>query len=404
MNRKTVGNILAQTAYIRTAGSPKERQCAEFFRDFCKKQNLQAQLQPFALKMYEVTEESLQIDGRQIPCTGYRGAANGTVTGKLFYLTSLDPVALRKCKDKIVLSDKRLDRNLYDLLADYGAKGVITYSGNAMFADRDIEIRELRFLTGEDKPLPAVNIHVCDAIELVKSRGKTATITLSQIPYTGHSNNVVLDLPGQSRETVVVSAHYDSTDYSNGAYDNMSSCITLLYLAEYFASVPHKRSIRLLWCGAEERGLLGSLAYCCQQDLKETVLNINLDMLGSAMGEFTAFSCADEPMQTELKRFLAKHRYEASVRYGIRSSDSNSFVYYGIPAVSFARYAPGTTAAIHTRYDSLDVVDAGTLLRDSKLIAAFTQKIADAPQLHISISQKIKEEVDAYMERSGQTK
>jgi Zn-dependent M28 family amino/carboxypeptidase len=214
---------------------------------------------------------------------------------------------------------------------------------------------------------------------------------------------VILDIEGESKETVVISAHYDSTVLSTGAYDNMSGCIGLLYLAEYFSAIPHRRRIRLLWCGSEERGLLGSQEYCRihKSELTSTVLNINLDMLGSVMGEFVAFSCVNDEMSDFLAKFLAKHRFPASVRHAIRSSDSNSFVYCGVPAVSFARYAPPNMAPIHTRYDKPQTVSAKQLLSDMKIIAQFVEHIANTVDFSFSmeISEKIKIEVEKYMKR-----
>jgi Zn-dependent M28 family amino/carboxypeptidase len=148
---------------------------------------------------------------------------------------------------------------------------------------------------------------------------------------------------------------------------------------------------------------LGSLAYChaYQNELKNTALNINLDMLGSVMGEFVAFSCANEHTAEFMKRFFSKHRYPASVKHAIRSSDSNSFVYYGVPALSFARYAPSNTGAVHTPYDKAEIVSAKTLLADMKIIAKLTDLFVSAQPLPASldISDKIKDDVENYMKR-----
>ena len=46
----------------------------------------------------------------------------------------------------------------------------------------------------------------------------------------GDSHNVILDLPGETDEMIVLSAHYDSTPLSQGVYDNMSGSVGLLVL------------------------------------------------------------------------------------------------------------------------------------------------------------------------------
>lgn len=399
MTIKDINKILADTAYPRIGGTPSEKAGADYLICACNALGLTAQLQPFPRTLFTVTAETLTADDRQIPCAGYYGSACGTVEGAFYYLQGTDAASLKKCKDKIVLTDNALNHKLYDLLTANGAKGCITYSGNVYFPNRDLERREIHFTVPGQSKMPTVHIYSADAITLVKSGCKHCSLTVEQVPYPAQSHNVILDLPGESEETVIVSAHYDSTALSNGAYDNMSGCIVLLFLAEYFSRHPHHRSIRLLWCGSEESGLVGSLAYCRDNDLGNTVLNINLDMLGCAMGEFTAFSCADEKLQATLESFLKKHRIAGSVRYGIRASDSNSFAYYGIPAMSFARYAPAHTATIHTRYDTKETVSAKQLLADAKYIQKFTDSVVNTPDLSYCISQKITEAVDAYMER-----
>ncbi len=403
MNCKAVNKILSDTSYVRIGGTSGEKKCAEYLKSACAQMQLNARIEPFSVTMYDTKCARLTVDGKEIACTGYCGTANATVAAKLYYLRDTDALSLKKCKDKIVLVDNDVDYKLYDLLIENGAKGFITYNGNVCFNDRDIDEREIRFETDKAKRIPAVNINIKDALDIVKRKSKIAEITLEQIEYVGESHNVIVDLEGQTDETVVICAHYDSTPFSTGAYDNMSGCIGLLYLAEYFLARPHRRRIRLLWCGSEERGLLGSLAYCRshENELKNTVLNINLDMLGSVMGNFVAFSCANEETGDFLTKFLSKHRFPASVRYAIRSSDSNSFVYYGVPAVSFARYAPPNAAKIHTRYDTAEVVSADRLLNDMKIIAKFTDYIANVSDfpIPINISEKIKTDVENYIKR-----
>ena len=56
--------------------------------------------------------------------------------------------------------------------------------------------------------------------------------------------------------------------------------------------------LRFVFCGSEERGLLGSKAYVRdhEKELRQTVLNINLDMIGTYMGKFIAGVSAEEKL------------------------------------------------------------------------------------------------------------
>ena len=400
MNVKTVKKILADTAYVRYGGSAEERRCAEYLQGRCEELGLFAKIEAFPIEMYETEAERLVFDGKEI---AYGGSGSGNVSGKIHYLSTADEIALHRCRNRIVLVDKGIGASLYDRLLEVGAIGLITYNGNMTFPDRDVDRREFSFFTEEEDRLPAVNIHIKDAFSLIRRKDPVVEITVKQNRSVGYSHNVVLDLEGESEEWVVLSAHYDSTSCSVGAYDNMSGCIGLLQLAEYFSKRPRHRGLRFLFCGSEERGLVGSLSYlhAHQSEVKKIILNVNLDMMGSVMGEFAAFSCADEAMEAYLSSFLKKHRFSASVRYGIRSSDSNSFVHYGIPAVSFARYASAAGVPIHTRYDVAEAVSAENLLKEMRVIASFAESFVKDEALPLAprISAQIENDVKIYMNR-----
>ena len=85
----------------------------------------------------------------------------------------------------------------------------------------------------------------------------------------------------------------------------MSGCVGLLSMAEYFSKKAHRRNLRFIWCGSEERGLLGSKAYCIahESELEKTVLCINLDMIGCVMGKFAAVSTAEKRLVDYISYF-----------------------------------------------------------------------------------------------------
>lgn len=403
MNCKMINKIFKDTAYIRTGGTKEELRTAEYIKSLCAERGLNAKIEAFPITMYETKTARLVVDGREIPCKAWNGSVSKSVQAKFYYLNSLDASALKKCKDKIVLLGGRLTADIYDSITKNNALGIITYNGNICFKDTDIEQKEICFEHKAENRIPIVNINVNDALSLVKNGSKFAEITVEQSHYLGESHNVILDIDGESEETVLLSAHYDSTLLSTGAYDNMSSCIVLLALAEHFAATKPKRRIRFLWCGSEERGLLGSEEYCSmhKNELQSTLLNINLDMLGSFMGLFAGFSCINEEVADFMTKFFKKQRIPVDVRYRIRSSDSNSFVRVGVPAVSFTRTTTDGTHTIHTRYDTAEVVSAKTLLTDIKIIAKFTDFFANSDEIPFSmeISEKIKTEVENYFKR-----
>ena len=312
------------------------------------------------------------------------------------------------CKGKIVMIDGYLGYWVYQDLLENGAVGFITYDGNANYADRDIDQRELRAQVHKGNKIPGVNINAKDAIALVNRGAKTAKITLEQEEYEGRSRNVILDLPGDIDEYIVLTAHYDSTSLSQGAYDNMSGSVGLLGIAEHFASHPHRYGLRFVWCGSEERGLLGSKAYCAdhEEDLKKIALNINLDMIGCIMGKFITCCTSEEKLVHYISYLGLELGFPISGKQDVYSSDSTPFADKGIPAVSFARIAPPPTATIHNSYDTMAVMKGEQMEEDISFLIAFTERMANAVRCPVAreMPDNMKDKLDIYLTRKRDKK
>lgn len=408
MDAKQIMNIFEQTAYVRTGGSPQERKCAEYIAGYCAGLGLEAKLEAFPVEMASITEARLYAGGAEIPCKGYLCAGSGEIEAPLYYLRNTDPHSLSLCQGKIILIDGHMGYWMYQDLLENGAVGFITYDGNANYADFDMDQRELRSYVSQGRKLPGVNINAKSAISLIRDGAATAKIVLNQEQHSGESHNVVLDLPGEIPETIVLTAHYDSTSLSQGAYDNMSGSIALMDMAAYFAEHPHRYSLRFLWCGSEERGLLGSKAYCAahEEALKSIVLNINLDMIGCIMGKFIACCTAEEPLVHYITYMASELGFGMAAHQDVYSSDSTPFADKGIPAVSFARIAPQNTATIHNSYDTMALMKGEQMVADIGFITAFTQRMACAQRCPVAreMPANMKEKLDIYLNRKRDKK
>lgn len=380
MNAEKIMKVFSDTAYIRVGGRPEEKKAAEYLRQQVAQFDLEAALEPFDVPLGDIEEAMLLVDGVSIPCKGYMCAGSSTVEAPFYYLRTNDAWSLRQCKGKIVLIDGYLGYWIYQDLLENGAVGFVTYDGHVNYADRDIDARELRSYVSNGKIIPGVNINVKDAVSLIEKGVKSAKIVLKQKEYMGTSQNVVLDMPGEVDEYIVFTAHYDSTPLSQGAYDNMSGSIGLLGIAEHFAKNPHRYGLRFVWCGCEERGLLGSKAYCTahEEELSKIVLNINLDMIGCIMGKFIACATAEEKLVNYIEYFAAEMGHEIKVSQDVYSSDTTPFADKGVPAVSFARIAPNNTATIHNSYDTMKLMNGAQMAEDIDFLIAFTSRMANA--------------------------
>ena len=408
MTLEKITQIFMETAYIRMGGSPEELKCAEYLKAQCAELGLEAHLEEFDVDMATMKKAVLTVDGQQIPCKGYYGSGSGEVEAPIYYMPNDDSFSLAECKGKIVLVEGYLRYWMYQDMLEAGAVGFITYDGNANYTDNDIDQRELRAAVHKGNKILGVNINVKDAIDLVRNRAHTAKIVLEQDEYTGKSHNVVLDLPGEIDKTIVLTAHYDSTSLSQGAYDNMSGSVGLLGIAEKFAKEPHRYGLRFVWCGSEERGLLGSKAYVAahEEELKDVVLNVNLDMIGCIMGKFLACCSAEEKLVNYIQYLAAMEGFGMKAYQDVYSSDSTPFADKGVPSLSFARIAPNNAATIHNSYDTLNVMSDLQMADDIAFINTFVGAMANAKHCPVSreIPEKVKEKLDIYLTRKRDKK
>lgn len=404
MTEKKINKIFRDTAFIRTGGSDEERRAARYIADFCEEATGKAaKFEEFEVQMANMSEAILTVDGKDIPCKGYLCCGSGEVEAELCYLPQRDRYSLSLCKGKIVMIDGGLAYWAYRDIIESGAVGFITHTGNINYSDREIDAKELRAYVANGEKLLGVNINEKDAMSIISNDGKRAKIRVIQEEYVGKSANVVLDLPGEIEDTIILTAHYDSTPLSVGAYDNMSGCIGLMAMAEHFAKAKHKYSLRFVWCGSEERGLLGSKAYCSMHgdELSKIVLNVNLDMIGCTMGKFIACCSSEESAAHYIKYMGYELGFQIKAYQDVYSSDSTPFADSGVPAITFARSAPIGNATIHNSYDTMKVMKAKQMQIDIGFITAFIERMACSVLCPVAreIPANVKEKLDKYLFR-----
>lgn len=408
MNTQKIMKIFEDTAYVRMGGSDAELKCAEYIKGLCAEMGLEAKIEDFEVSMANIKTAHLYADGEEITCKGYLLCGSGEVEAPLYYLTNTDKYSLSLCKGKIVLVDGYMGYWMYRDIFEAGAVGFITYDGNANYVDNDIDQRELRPHVSKGDKILGVNINAKDAIRIVNNGVKTAKIVVEQDEYAGVSRNVIADIKGETDEYIVFTAHYDSTSLSQGAYDNMSGSIGLLGIAEHFLAYSPKYSLRFIWCGSEERGLLGSKAYVNthEKELEKTVFNINLDMIGCIMGKFIACCTAEEALVHYINYYASEYGFGITTRQDVYSSDSTPFADKGVPAVSFARIAPNNTATIHNSYDTMAVMKGEQMESDIDFITSFACRMANACRCPVDkkIPDNMKDKLDIYLTRKRASK
>ena len=405
MDQKQLKQIFLDTDFVHWSGTPEELKVAEYLKAKCEGLGVPAHLEGFRVASADIESAQVLADGKEIPCKGFFGCGSGTVEGELYYMTATDPVSIAGAKDKIVLLDTQgFSFFTYQDLMKAGAKGILCTYGNLYYPQTDIDERDLReHVVGDARKVLCAMIHISSAVELVRDGVKRVQISVQQKEFDGESHNVVAEIPGRNGEFLTLSAHLDTTRMSHGSYDNMSGCVGLLGVMDALKGADLNYGLRFVFCGSEERGLLGSKAYVRdhEQDLEKTALNINLDMIGTIMGKFIACASAEEALASYLRYMGAELNFPVDAHTGVYSSDSTPFADKGVPAVSLARIAGGNAAPIHCRYDTMDVLSMGQMEKDIAFIAEFTRRMACSAACPVSreMPEKVKTELDEYLNR-----
>ncbi|MDO6413117.1 M20/M25/M40 family metallo-hydrolase [Sphingomonas sp. BIUV-7] len=119
------------------------------------------------------------------------------------------------------------------------------------------------------QPIPAAALSVPDAEQLARivARGKPVKMHLAlgaRMAGTGTSGNVVAEVPGRDPKAgiILVGGHLDSWDLGTGTIDDASGLAIVTAAAKrIMATGRPRRTIRIVWFGAEEPGGFGGEAY-----------------------------------------------------------------------------------------------------------------------------------------------
>ena len=397
--------IFADTDFVHRSGTPEELRVAEYLKAQCEALGVPARIEAFPVAMGEIEEAHVWADGKEIPCKGFFCCGSGEVEAELYYMPAQDPVSIAGARDKIVLMDTSgIGFFAYQDLMKAGAKGILFQYGNVHYPIDDVDERDLRAaVVGEERKVLCAMLHTADAVKLLQNETRRVKISIRQREYEGESHNVIAELPGRRDEWIVLSAHYDTTALSHGSYDNMSGCVGILGVLDALKDKPLNYGLRLVFCGSEERGLLGSKAYTRdhEAELPKLALNVNLDMIGTWLGKFIAKVSAEDKLVHYLSYMGAELSFPVEAKQGVYSSDSTPFADHGVPALSFARLASGNAAPIHCRYDLPEVLSMAQMEKDIAFIAEFTRRMAMSAACPVSrdLPEKVKTELDEYLFR-----
>ncbi len=399
--------LLEKLYFVRLGGSEEELRACQIVQDELKELGLESHIEEFDVTSTSNSEAYMEVTlpyNKQYNVTAYQASKNiDELKGELYYFEQDTPVCRKNVKGKIALINGYLNMRTLKALCESGAIGFISYSGDIDREYNDLDVREYREMLKPFGELPGVHMRVDDAMELVEKQAGYIRFGYKQEVNMVKSYNLVCDIKGESDDVIVCSAHIDSVPFSKGAYDNATGSVCLYKIAEVLKGVNLKHNVRLIWCGSEERGLVGSRAYVKmhKDELKDIKLCVNIDMIGSIMGKRIAVCSADDSLVHYTDYYAKMNGYPLEVKQGPYSSDSTSFAEVGIPGLTFARITHQGTGSIHSYRDVIENMSERVLNEDCVFISEYVKTMANAFVIPVpaKIPEKVKEDIDKMFAR-----
>jgi len=368
---------LAETIGSRPAGTPQERDAADYIEAQFRSFGYSVTRQGFSFPYFVDRGSSLQVTGPQQeelhPLTMGLSAA-GRVEAPLTAAGLARPQDLPRegLRGRIALvqrGDITFDEKVA-AAATAGAAGAVIYNnapGN------------FRGRLGQIASIPVISVSQEEGGRLLELLGKvpvTVRVSVDATSQDRRGENIIATRPGTRPETVIFGAHYDSVEAGPGANDNASGTAAVLELARTAPAGP--LTLRFITFSAEELGLLGSRHYVStlsQQERQQIVAMVSLDMVG--VGDRMRFGGSQQLVQTALA-IAREQGSEALALEGSAAgaSDHASFISAGIPGILFF-YTVGNDIdpRYHSAQDRVSFVDAADIEKMVRLGLSFAYRL-----------------------------
>lgn len=396
--------------YIREAGTPTEEKAASLIREELKSFGMESMLSEFTFNTWEIRKAELTVTepyNKTYQVTGYQrcgSTAGEGVEAEFLYVENGDDISLSHAAGKIVMVNEIVRKDMYLKLLKAGAAGFVSINGSPTDTGEDRIPRAAAIpqkvyeALNEKERIQGVGIHYLDAVEMVTEGAKKVRLTLLQEEVTRTSRNVEARIQGSDHadEILTLTAHYDSVPEGPGAYDNMAGAAIIMEVCRYLKEHQPRRTVEFVWFGAEEKGLLGSRHYIKmhEHELGKHRFNMNVDLAGQLVGGNVIGVTADPSVCSMLTYLAAETGIGMTTKNQIWGSDSNTFAWKGIPAMTLNRDGFG----MHTHYDTVDLLSAWSLERSARLLAHIAENLGNIDIIPFSreIPEEFKKQLDEY--------
>ena len=231
------------------------------------------------------------------------------------------------------------------------------------------------------KPIPAGALPLPDAEQLqrILKRGKPVTmhLTLASQRGRGQSGNVIAEVPGRDPKLppVLVGGHLDSWDQGTGAIDDATGVAIAAASAKRIMDAGRPlRTIRIVWFGAEEPGLMGGQDYLKKHGTEAHYALAESDFGAGRIWRVNSKLGKDREGEAKLlQAALAPLGIVPGDLDKADGSDIEPLLDAGMPGVGLSQDGTYYFDVHHTPDDTLDKVDPEALRQN---VAAWTAMLA----------------------------
>ncbi len=242
-----------------------------------------------------------------------------------------------------------------------------------------------------DAPLaPAAALSNADADLLAsavaRAKGPVNVALEIKAAYTekAPSGNVIAEIPGRTKEVVVIGGHLDSWDLGTGALDDAAGLAITTAAAKLIDALPGKpkRTIRVVYWGAEEVGLWGAKAYAEQRkaELGAHFVAAESDFgTGRIWKLDTRFGPQAEGVTKQILDVLRPLGVGPGDNEAGGGADVGPLREAGVPVIDLNQDGSTYFDYHHTANDTLDKIDRDALKQNVAVWAATIYLLAESP-------------------------
>ena len=407
---------LAGDIGVRLAGSPNEREAADYIAEEFARAGADVLIEEFPMRERAVTSELLEIDlgdhWESFPASLFSntpGTGGNPVEAPLVFMES--PAEMNRSdlshlngKAVLMLGCHIESRQAYQRLIEAGPQFLLMvdtrYPGSTPLADGMFPA-----YTTAIGAVPMMNVAYMDAWRWRSEGAAAARLTVAGGMRESVSQNVIADIPGTDPEAGILymGAHHDTQADSPGADDNATGVIGVLESARRLAKQPHRRTLRLISFGCEEQLSVGSAAYVRahrEEISRNGKLMFNFDSYGSVLGWNVLVLNGPATLEEVIRSsFEPRGIFFKFAKDIVPYADHFPFVAAGGPATTWTRFNCTTGRFFHHRPDDdISRVDIGTVTSILNSVVPFMAELAELKELPFptSIPEPIQRGVNSF--------